>query len=325
MDPLSDILTLLKPRRLKTGAADVAGKLSIRMPAHRGLFCYAVLHGICWITLEDGTAPIRLTGGDCIILPSGRPFRIGSDPEIPPINAVTLFADRPNGGILTHNGGGDCFLYAGHFDFDSGNADMLLGILPPLVHIREEDDRATLRWSLDRMMAELREPRPGGDLVIEHLAHLVLVQALRLHLTDTDATLVGWLSALADPRMSAVMVSMHHAPANNWTVQSLANVAGMSRTAFAVRFKAAVGMAPMEYLTRWRMLLAANTMRLPNRTLSSIALAVGYVSESAFNTAFKRVMGCSPRRYGAQNSQPAVRRKMDGNMVSFVSPPAFGS
>ena len=160
MDPLSDVLTLLRPRRLKTGAANVAGDLSIRMPSYEGLFCYAVLRGGCWLTLEGGNGPTRLLTGDCVILPSGGPFRIATNPDLPPIDAGSFFADRVNGGIATYNGGGDCLIYAAHFDFGNREAEMLLSVLPPIVHIREEDDRATMRWSLDRMMAELREPRP---------------------------------------------------------------------------------------------------------------------------------------------------------------------
>ena len=171
MDPLSDVLTLLKPRRLKTGAADIAGNLSVGIPAHEGLYCYAVLHGSCWLALDD-LDPVHLATGDCVILPSGRPFRIATDLRLPPVDAATLFARRANGGVATYGGGGECLLYAGHFDFERSGAGMLLGLLPPIVHIREEDDRATLRWSLDWMMAELREPRPGADLVVEHLANM---------------------------------------------------------------------------------------------------------------------------------------------------------
>ncbi len=299
MDPLSDIITLLKPRRLKTGAADVGGPFAVRMPQHQGLFCYAVLSGACWVALEDGAAAIRLAAGDCVILPSGRPFRIGSDPDLEPVDAEAMFAGRANGGVARYGRGGDCFLYAAHFGFDSRNAGILLSVLPGIVHIREEADREALRWSLDRMMGELRAPRPGSDLVVEHLAHLILVQALRLYLDGGDADRVGWLFALADARVGAVIAALHDAPARRWTVGTMAATAGMSRTAFAVRFKATVGMAPLEYLTRWRMLIAARAMSASHDTLASVAFDVGYVSESAFSTAFRRVMGCSPRKYVA--------------------------
>ena len=298
MDPLSDVLTLLKPRRLKTGAVDVAGRLSIRMQAHDGLFCYAVIRGACWLAL-DGLDPLRLTAGDCVVLPSGRPFRIGSDLEIEPIDAATYFAAQTNGCLATFNGGGGSLVYAGRFEFEKRHGGMLLSVLPPIVHIREEDDRGTLRWSLDRMMMELRDPRPGGDLVVEHLAHLVLVEALRLCLVGENADRTGWLFALADARMSAAISALHAAPARSWSVGTMAAVAGMSRTAFALRFKARVGLSPVEYLTRWRMLLAATAMQRPDQTVSSAAYSVGYTSEAAFSTAFKRVMGCAPRRYRA--------------------------
>jgi len=297
MDPLSEILNLLKPRRLKTGATDVGGDMSVRLPAHDGLFCYAVLAGSCWIRLEEDPDAVRLETGDCVILASGRSFCISSDLRLPPIEAETLFAARVNGQTVTYGGGGDCLIYSGHFDFGSGDASVLLSVLPPIVHIRGEDDRATMRWALDRMMTELREPRPGSDFLVDNLAHVILVQGLRLHLADAGTAQAGWLSALNDPQMGAVISAVHKAPAERWSVQGMAAVAGMSRTVFALRFKASVGMGPMEYLTRWRMLLAASAMTRPRETVSSAAYAVGYVSESAFSTAFKRVMGCSPRTY----------------------------
>ena len=133
---------------------------------------------------------------------------------------------------------------------------MLLGILPPIVHIQKESDKAAIRWSLERMRQELREGQPGGFLMAQHLAHLMLLQALRLHLAEGSAGGVGWLFALGDKHMSAAIAAIHEAPAHRWTLQALAERAGMSRSSFALRFKETVGASPMEYLTRWRMLLA---------------------------------------------------------------------
>lgn len=296
MDPLSNALALLRPRYLKTGAADVGGDMAVRVAAHDGLFCYAVLNGGCWLVL-DGTEPIRLIAGDCVILPSGSAFRIASDPALPPIDADQLFAGRPNGGVTTYNGGGDCFLYAGHFGFDRRDAGMVMTCLPPVVHIREEDARATLRWSLDRIMTELRDPRPGSDLTVEHLAHLILVEALRWHLANDRGGPRGWLTALADPRVGAVIAAVQSAPADRWSVQTMAAAAGMSRTAFAVRFLAIVGMAPLAFVTRWRMELASDALRHSQQRVAEIAFSVGYASEASFSTAFKKTMGCSPRRF----------------------------
>jgi AraC-like DNA-binding protein len=147
------------------------------------------------------------------------------------------------------------------------------------------------------MMQELREPQPGSFLVAQHLAHMMLVQALRLHLADGSSGGVGWLFALANKQMGAALRAMHDDPAQRWTLQELAERAGMSRSSFALKFKATVGASPMDYLTRWRMLLAGDRLASSSDPISVIALSLGYESESAFSTAFKRVMDCSPRRY----------------------------
>lgn len=275
MDPLSNALALLRPKYLKTGAADVGGDLAVRIGTHDGLFCYAVLQGGCWLLVE-GEEAVRLTEGDCVILPSGRAFRIASDLGVQPVDAENFFAGRPNGGVATYNGGGDCFLYAGHFGFDRREAGMVLGFLPAMVHIHEQDARATLRWSLDRIMAELRNPRPGGDLTVEHLAHLILVETLRRHLAENSGGQKGWLAALADPKIGAAVTAVQSAPADRWSVRTMAVVAGMSRTAFAVRFQAIVGMAPIAFVTRWRMELASDALRHSQRRVAEIAYSVGY-------------------------------------------------
>ena len=178
-------------------------------------------------------------------------------------------------------------------------------MLPPIVHIRKESDKATLRWSMERMTQELREPQPGGFLVAEHLASMMLVQALRLHLAEGLRGGVGWLFALADKQMGAAINAMHGDPARRWTLQELAEQAGMSRSSFALKFKETVGASPMEYLTRWRMLLAGDRLANSSDPVSVIARSLGYESEPAFSTAFKRVMDCSPRHYSrGRNSAP---------------------
>lgn len=150
---------------------------------------------------------------------------------------------------------------------------------------------------MERMRQELREPQPGCYLAAQHLAHLMLLQALRLHLAEGARGGVGWLFALADRQMAAAINAMHADPARRWTLQSVAERAGMSRSSFAQRFKETVGASPMDYLTRWRMLLAGDRLASTGEPISAIALSLGYESESAFSTAFRRVMGCSPRRY----------------------------
>ena len=298
MDPLSDVLSILKPQSYMSGGWDMGGDWSIRFCTHQGVKCYTLVSGECWLEIEGVPDPLHVKGGDCFLLPSGRPFRLASDLSVPPIDARDAFGLPLNGRIATINGGGSCFGVGGHFTFRGDQASILLGVLPPVVHIRRESDKTAMRWALERMMEELREPRPGSILVAQQLAYVMLVQALRLHIAEGEKGGVGWLFALADEQMAAAIQAMHGEPAHDWTIQKLAERVGMSRSTFALRFKETVGKSPMEYLTRWRMLIASDKLANSNEPVSTIAFGLGYESESAFSTAFKRVMGRSPRKYG---------------------------
>jgi AraC-like DNA-binding protein len=311
MDPLSDVLSLLKPRNYMVRGFDVAGPWSIRFAPKDGIKCYSMLKGQCWLAMDGVPDAVHLKTGDCLLLPTGRAIRFASDLALEPVDAEAFVSAAPGGGIASFNGGGECFGIGGWFAFEGKHAEILLGVLPPIVHIRKESDKAALRWCLERMMQELREPQPGGILVAQHLAHLLLVQALRLHLAEGSGAGVGWLFALADKQMSGAINAMHDDPAHRWTLQQLGKRAGMSRTTFALKFKQTVGASPMEYLTRWRMLLAGDKLVNSADPISAIALSLGYESESAFSTAFKRVMGCSPRQY-SRGSNPAPASDGEG-------------
>jgi AraC-like DNA-binding protein len=306
MDPLSDVLSLLKPRNTMVRGFDLKAPWSILFPAHEGVKCYAVISGHGWLAMEGLADPVRVEAGDCLLLPRGRPFRLASDLDLPSVDAETFVSAGRDGAVATLNGGGDCFGVGGWFDFAGPHAGILLSVLPAIVHIRKDADRAALRWSLERMMQELREPQPGGLLVAQHLAQLVLIQALRIHLAEGLSGGVGWLFALSDPQMSAAIDAMHQDPARRWTLRALAARAGMSRSSFAQKFKQTVGSSPIDYLTRWRMLLAGDRLENSNDPVSAIALSLGYESESAFSNAFKRVMASTPRKYGVSRNAASV-------------------
>ncbi|MDH7795102.1 MULTISPECIES: AraC family transcriptional regulator [unclassified Beijerinckia] len=312
MDPLSDVLSLLKPRNYMSAGFEAGGPWSIQFPdQQKSIKCGAVVSGQCWLSVEGVPDALRLDTGDCFLLPSGRPFRIATDMALTPVQAAEVFSPARGGGIVRYNGGGDFFFVSSRFALAGNHADLLLQMLPPIVHIRSEAEQVALRWSVERMMQELRAEQPGGFLIIQHLAHMILVQALRLHLAEAKGG-VGWLFALADKHMGAAITAMHADPAHRWTLQELAQRAGMSRSVFAEKFKETVGKTPMEYLTRWRMLLGGDRLTHSSDPISTIALSLGYESESAFSTAFKKVMGCSPRQYSrgqqtASSSQGAPR------------------
>jgi len=298
MDPLSELLSLLRPRSTISAGFDMGGAWSIQFGGqHKQIKCYVILSGGCWLAVDGIETVMRLEQGDCFVMPSGRLFRLTSDLALPPVAASTIFFGARAGAVVTVNGGGNFSLVGSRFAVGGKHADMLLGLLPPIVHLRRESDQAALRWSVDRMMQELRDGQPGAVLIAQDLAHMVLVYALRVHLAESLGQGTGWFFALADKRLSLAIAAMHADPARRWTLRELAERAGMSRSIFALRFKEVVGETPMQYVSRWRMLLACDRLENAGDPVSIIADALGYESESSFSTAFRRVMGCSPRQH----------------------------
>ena len=296
MDPLSEILGLLKPGSYGFRGLDAGGAWAFAFPAADGMKCYAIRSGECWIAIEGLAEPTCLAAGDFVLVPGRSAFRLYSAADAPAIDPARFFPAIPAGGTALLNGGGDCAGVGGFFGFEGPHATMLLGVLPPLVHIRADTTKASLGWLIERLMGELREPRPGGALIAGHLAQTLLIEALRLHLAETSPQRSGWLFALADPKMSGAIVAMHEEPGRRWTLQALARRVGMSRSSFAMRFKDTVGESAMDYLTRWRMIVAADRLATTGASIAAVANAAGYQSESAFGAAFKRIIGHSPRR-----------------------------
>lgn len=296
MDPLSDILSLLRPNSYGFRGLDAGGDWQLVFGRDDGVKCYAIQSGSCWLAME-AAAPMQLCAGDFVLIPGGTAYRLYSAADAPPIDAFRFFPSIPAGETAVLNGGGGIAGVGGYFGFEGMHAELLLGMLPPVVHIRAEANKAALRWSIERLMREMREPQPGSALIAGHLAQALLIEALRLHLAEHSRNNTGWLFALADRQMSAVITAMHAEPGRKWTLEALARVAGMSRSSFALRFKETVGEPAMDYLTRWRMMVASDRLANGGMPIAVVAPTVGYESESAFGAAFKRVMGYSPRQF----------------------------
>lgn len=311
-DPLSDILSLLKPKAYITGGFDAGGDWALSLDDLAGrIKCYAVIRGACWIGIAD-EEPVRVAEGDCFILPSGRTITISGNPTARPMRASKVLNPDRSGDVVTWNGGGDVYLVGSRFEVRGIHAETLLRTLPPLIQVSTRGEQAKLRWFIELMMDEVREQRPGALLMAQQLAHMMLVQALRIYLSEQSGRDIGWLAALADPRIGTAIGAIHKDPAHPWTLRSLADCAGMSRTVFARRFRDRVGETPMVYLTRWRMMLAGERLVQSGDSMAQIANSIGYASEHAFSTAFKRSMGYAPRQYArlakSAGAQPMASR-----------------
>ncbi|MGL6090059.1 MULTISPECIES: AraC family transcriptional regulator [unclassified Pseudomonas] len=298
MDPLSDVLSLLRIRNYHSATLSLGGDWAFTFPERDGIKFTAVVKGSCWVKVDGEQQPQHLQQGDCFLMTRGMPFSLYSDLSQPVMNSDGHFQTLAADELALHYGGDDTQLVGGRFDFSGVPTQLLLSSLPSLVHVQGDEPQASLlRWALARFTSELQQKRPGRSLMNEHLAHLMLVEVLRTHLATLENNGIGWFYGLADRNLSVALSAMHADPSHRWSVQELAQLANMSRSAFALRFKQVVGAAPMEYLTYWRMLLASDRLKNSDDSVSTIAFSLGYESESAFSTAFKRVMSQSPRLY----------------------------
>jgi AraC-like DNA-binding protein len=296
MDPLEDVLALLETRaHLSTGLV-AGGEWAVRFGAPSGVKFNAVRRGGCLLEVEGIPRPVELAAGDCFLLTQARPFVLRSAPGVAPVDAEPVFA-AAEGGLARVGRGDEVLLVGGRFSFGDRARSLLLDALPPVIHVPAATEHAeTVRWALEQIGQELLRRPFAATLVAEHLAVVMLVHVLRLHLANEPQG-AGWPAGLADPVVAPALAALHSAPAHPWTVAELAGAGGVSRSTLAARFKRTVGCPPLDYLRRWRIELAAQRLRTGTETLAVIARAVGYGSESALSTAFKEVTGSSPRAY----------------------------
>jgi AraC-like DNA-binding protein len=305
-DPLSDILDLLGARCMLSGALSADGRWVRHFPRPNVIKVMAMVEGSCWLTMEDIAAPLRLEPGDVVLVNGRHAMTMSSDLRAAKDvdNTATLTVTPHLRQIGTHR---DTYILGGHVALDPNRQGLLLDVLPPVIHISGASEEAgVLRWLLNQLAREWDAQRPGAATAAGQLAQLIFVQALRAHLETEGLLAGGWLKALADERIAPALGLIHADPAKAWTLAELAKAVGMSRTSFALRFKAVVGVAPLAYLTQWRMHLAERDLRQSDVPVSSLAFRLGYTSESAFSNAFKRVTGVAPRRYrSAGKDDPA--------------------
>jgi AraC-like DNA-binding protein len=306
-DPLSDVLALVDAQSVLSGEMRASGRWAIRFPPRQIKFL-APVRGGCWLSVDASKRPRRLAEGDIFLLRAERPFVLASDLEVSPLDAGRLVWSDVDGST-TIGDGSEFSLLGGHVTLDAAHAWLLLDVLPPSIHLRASSDEAiAMRWLLQQLVRERTSVRPGTRLASSQLAQLLFVQVLRAHLALRRSQPAGWFRALGDPAILGALRVMHHEPGRRWELSQLAKAASMSRSTFASRFRAVVGVAPLTYLTEWRMRLAEKALREDSATIASLAQSLGYASESAFSHAFKRVTGSAPTRYRRHRRKSSTGR-----------------
>ena len=272
-------------------------------PGSDHLICYhLIMEGECWATL-DGEDPIKLGAGDIIVLPHGDTHVLAREVGMrksPNMSMYRMPDDRrlPVQISVGADSGEPTRFVCGFLGCDSRPYNPLLTALPRVIRVNDHA-RGALGAYFRAALAESKG-RMGGECMLGRISELMFVDVIRRHLESLPEGRTNWLSGLRDPYVGRALTVLHESPAQNWTLESLAQAAALSRSAFAERFAEYVGQPPMQYLTNWRMQLATNYLRIGNESIAAVANRVGYDSEAAFSRAFKKVVGKPPSEWRNQ-------------------------
>lgn len=314
MDPISDIfrtlhITAFGQHRLEATAP--WGLKQAKQPEERvssfgksisptDVVHFAMLsRGNCWLGVEGVSEPIPLTGGDCFLLGYNTSIVMSDSPRTRPRSTFKEVAAKAVENVAHYGGGGaPTTIVCGSFSFDRASLRPISQLLPKFILVKSEQVRTlALHSTVQALASEMAEQAPGSEVVATRLAEVLFIQILRAHIASQPERNRGWLRAVFDPQLGTALSAIHKRVDKPWTVESLAEAAGMSRSAFAARFKELLGQTPLEYVTGWRMQRAIQLLGQRDKKLIDVARAVGYESDAAFSKAFKRVVGANTTEY----------------------------
>jgi AraC-like DNA-binding protein len=302
-DVLAEVLDSLKLRGRFFCRCELSAPWALGFDAGVFAHFHVIERGTCCLQLHGEAHAVAVEEGDLLlVIPRGQGYQLSDDPRTPPIQ-LTEIVGKSQGGlraVIRHGAGGAATnLICGAFEFQGPQAAASLAALPQWIRVpkRERHANEWLNATVRFLRRETREPSMGSETIITRLIDVMFVEAVRAWLKDQPEGSAGWLGALRDPSIGTALGLIHKAPEKPWTVPLLAAQVGMSRSPFAARFTALVGQAPMSYLKRWRLQLAARLLQNQALALSSIAEQVGYESTPAFSRVFKREFGVAPGQY----------------------------
>jgi AraC-like DNA-binding protein len=296
-DLLSEVLRDLRLAHASYGRSELTAPWGIAVPFREGVRFHAVLQGRCWIQARN-LPPLRLDEGDVLLLPHGTEHVMSDQPSRRPLPLAEV---KPaligNGTYELRSGGGGArsLIVCCTIGFEGPTANPLLELLPDVMHVRGIDhDDTDLTGVLAMMAREVEAQRIGSATVMARLADIVMTQVIRTWVEKHATELTGWLAAVRDPQIGAALARIHRTPGEDWTVERLAALSGLSRSRFSQRFKDLLAVSPARYLLQWRVRLAASWLRNGYMPLSQVASELGYESDASFSRAFKRFLGVSP-------------------------------
>ena len=310
MDALSVLLQNVHLFETKYYRLNVTGNWSYSLTRQDTILFYLVMSG--GFCIDVGNGPRETRAGDMIMIPSAHQhvsyaLNYYSDEAQPLDELLTSCKDHTLD--LKGDGDSEASLILIECKYDKAMIRPLLSVLPPILpEVNDEDDGRfeVIDVEIRLLTLEAEHERMGKTAVINHWASIMMIECLRVYIESLPEATENWLKAMKDPFLTKALVAMHEMPSENWTINKLAEVAGMSRSSFAQRFKEVVGIPPLTYLMDYRLRLAARYLRLQQNSISRISGLVGYASDSTFSQAFKRVYGISPKAYRQQYQQQTL-------------------
>lgn len=314
MDPIADIfrtmhVTAFGLHRLEAAApwgakrekqTDDGSTGSNKAPIPSDLAHFALVsRGDCFLSVEGTSRPFALGEGDCFLISHQTSIIMRDTARTTPQWTLHELARRAQNNIVQLGGdGAPSTIVCGSISFDRASLKPITQLLPKFILIKAQQAQETaLHATMQALTLEISQQMSGSEIVRNRLAEALFIQMLRAHIQSETSRGKGWLRAIFDPQIGAAISAIHDNVSEPWTVSSLAESAGMSRSAFAARFKYLLGQTPLEYVTDWRMQRAMHLLQDRHRKLIDVAQAVGYESHAAFSKAFKRVVGRNASEY----------------------------
>jgi AraC-like DNA-binding protein len=308
MDALTEVLNSVRVRSTVYCPVEIGAPWGLYIAKEAGAPFFILVKGSAFLVIEELNIRRRLNAGDFIIITKQCACKVSDSPQSELIDLQEWLRRNPPGpdGKYKVEGGGEITNFiGGTFFFENHESHPLLKVLPPFLHFsgkagRNDADGRMADWfgtTLDFISSEAASHRAGAEPIITRLSDILFIQAVRAYASEVSGEQSNWFAAAADPQIGEAIANIHRGPQSPWTVERLAAIAGMSRSAFANRFTQLVGEPPLRYLSRWRMHKAIEMLRGGRLTTAEIASLVGYESEAAFSKAFKKWNGQGPGAY----------------------------
>lgn len=281
----------------------------LSVPSKHTIIFHLVTEGRAYARIEQDGSRLSVAAGDIVMFPHGDAHLMGNGPPVTPTDSsAQLLRVLSEGTTLSRAGGGGELtkLICGYMTCDPQLSQLFLSGLPSIVKVNIRDHASgqwledTFRYSVDQAGAS----GPGGAAVVAKLSEALFVETLRRYIARLPKAQTGWLAGVRDPQVGKALALLHRQPAHPWTIATLANDVGVSRSVLAERFKHYLSETPIGYLTRWRLQLAAQLLTSTSKSVAEVAGDVGYESEPSFNRAFKREFGLPPARFRTQAKSP---------------------